>query len=463
MNNLQEWLYDKSPISIQNFIVSAYGRNLAAKKYSKSFEGTLSNLEKSERLDKKDLVLLQLKELRWLIKYAYDNVPYYHETFKAHGIAPEDVRTINDIKKIPILTKEEIRFNSAKLISNKYRRWQYDLHHTSGTTGTALNIVWGHDATMKEYAFVERVRRRAGELNSKEPHVTFGGRLIVPLKQKELPFWRVNRAENQYLFSMYHLNKENLSFYIEKMRELNLSYIEGYPSLCYVVAEYMLQNAIAPIPVKAIFTSSETLLAYQREKIEKAFQCRVIDRYGSTELAASIGECELGRFHVDTEYGIIEFLKDGENVYENEAGEMVCTSFVNPAFPLIRYMVGDVAKPMGDLCPCGRGLPLVEEIIGRTDDILVTKNGAYLGRLDHIFKETLNIRESQIVQESIDEVIVKVVPRPSYSEKDSKLLLDEFKKRLGEDMEIKIQLVDEIPCQKNGKFKAVISKVHPQF
>ncbi|TRZ51239.1 MAG: phenylacetate--CoA ligase family protein [Dehalococcoidia bacterium] len=463
MNNLQEWVYSRSPTTVQNLIVSVYGYNWANKKYSKPFKKMLNSLEKTERLSKEDLIRLQTKELRRLVKYAYNNVPYYHKVFKTHNVIPDDIKAIDDIKRIPILTKEEVRFNSKELISTEYHRWQYDVHHTSGTTGTALDVVWGHDATMKEYAFVERMKRRAGEVNSRELHVTFGGRTIVPMKQRGASFWRFNRAENQYLFSMHHLNKENLDYYIEKIRELHPSYIEGYPSLIFVVAEYMLEHEIESIPVKAVFTSSETLLDYQREKIEKAFQCKVFDRYGVTEIAASIGECELGSYHVDAEHDIIEFLKDGEDVSENEVGEMVCTNFINYAFPLIRYKIGDLAKPIGDSCPCGRGLPLVKEVIGRIEDILITRKGAYLGRLDHIFKEMRNIKESQIIQESIDNVTVKVVPRLGYSEKDSKRLLEEFNKRLGGDMNVEIQFVDEIPREKNGKFKAVISKVPLRF
>jgi len=439
--------------------VSSYGNILARKKYTSHFKETLQEIEKSERFDKKVVDELQLKQLRQLVKYAYENVPYYNSKFKANGIAPDVIQTIDDIKKIPILTKEEIRANSDKLISSRYSRFGYDIHHTSGTTGTALSIVWSKDATMKEYAFVERIRRRTGDLNSTKTHITFGGRLIVPLDQKGPPFWRVNRSENQYLFSMHHLKDKNLPCYIKKIRELKPWYIEGYPSLVYVVAEYMIKNSEKPIPLKGIFTSSETLLAYQRRSIEKAFHCKVFDRYGSTELAASMGECELGGLHIDSEYGIIEFLENNEEVSQNEVGEMVCTNFINPAFPLIRYKVGDIAKPTSDLCSCGRTLPLVKEVIGRIDDVLITKNGAYLGRLDHIFKETIHIKESQIIQESIDRVIVRIVPRIGYSNKDSSYLLDEFRKRLGDNMEIEIEFVNSIHRQNSGKFKAVISKV----
>jgi len=457
MNKLEELIYNMSPIIVQNMIMSAYGCYWAYLKYSGNFGHFLAWLEKTERLSRKELLELQTRELKRIINYTYYNVPYYKRMFRKYNIKPDDIKTIEDLKKIPILTKEDIRYNFKSLISQKYHSWQYSIKHTSGTTGTALNVVWSNEATMKEYAFVERIRRRVG-VDSKEPHATFAGRLIVPLKQTKPPFWRYNCAERQYYFSMHHLTKENLKYYTEKLRQIRPSYIEGYPSLIYVVAEYMLKYE-DPIPVKAVFTSSETLLSYQRESIEKAFQCRVLDRYGMTELAASIGECEMGGYHIDAEYGIIEFLKDGEEVSEGEVGEMVCTSFINEAFPLIRYKVGDLARPIKDVCSCGRSLPLVKEIIGRIDDILITKRGAYLGRLDHIFKEMHNIKESQIIQESIDKIVVKVVPREEFSEKDIGMLIKEFQKRLGSDMEIEVKIVDQIPRERNGKFKAVISKV----
>jgi len=457
MNRLVELIYNISPIFVQNMIVSIYGLYWAHLKYSTNFGHFLKWLEKTEHLSKKESLKLQTRELKRIINYVYYNVPYYKRMFRKHNLKPDDIKTIKDLKKIPILTKEDVRYNFKSLISQKYHRWQYSIKHTSGTTGTALNVVWSNEATMKEYAFVERIRRRGG-VDSREPHATFAGRIIVPLRQTKPPFWRYNCAENQYYFSMHHLTKENLKYYTNKLRQVHLSYIEGYPSLIYVVAEYILKYE-DPLPVKAVFTSSETLLSYQRESIEKAFQCKVLDRYGMTELAASIGECEEEGYHIDAEYGIIEFLKDGEEVSEGEVGEMVCTSFINDAFPLIRYKIGDLARPMEGTCSCGRTLPLVKEIIGRIDDILITKRGAYLGRLDHIFKEMHNIKESQIVQESIDEIIVKVVPREEFSEKSVKQLIAEFQKRLGDDMEIKIKIVDKIPRERSGKFKTVISKV----
>lgn len=457
MNRLEELIYNISPIFVQNIIMSVYGCYWARLKYSRNFDHFLKWLEKTEHLGRKELLELQTMELKRIINYSYYNVPYYRRIFRKHDLKPDDIKTIEDLKKIPILTKENVRYNFKFLTSQKYRRWQYSIKHTSGTTGTALNVLWSNEATMKEYAFVERIRRRAG-VDSKEPHATFAGRIIVPIRQTKPPFWRYNLAEKQYYFSMYHLIKENLKYYTKKLRQIHPSYIEGYPSLIYVVAEYLLKYEDS-IPIKAVFTSSETLLSYQRERIEKAFQCKVFDRYGTTELAASIGECEEGGYHIDAEYGIIEFLKDGEEVSEGEVGEMVCTSFINDAFPLIRYKIGDLARPVKDTCTCGRLLPLVKEIIGRIDDILITKRGAYLGRLDHIFKETLNVKESQIVQESVDKIIVKVVPREEFSEKDIGKLIEEFQKRLGNDMEIEIKIVDKIPREKSGKFKAVISKV----
>ena len=452
-----ELIYSISPVPVQNIIMSAYGYYWAYLKYSRNFDHLLKWLEKTEHLSRRELLELQTRELKRVINYSYYNVPYYRRVFRKHDLKPDDIKTIEDLKKIPILTKEDVRYNFKSLISQRYHRWQYSIKHTSGTTGTALNIVWSNEATMKEYAFVERIRRRAG-VDSRELHATFAGRIVVPLRQTKPPFWRYNSAEKQYYFSMHHLTKENLKYYTEKLRQIHPSYIEGYPSLIYVIAEYILKYE-DPIPIKAVFTSSETLLSYQREIIEKAFQCKVFDRYGMTELAASIGECEEGGYHIDAEYGIIEFLKDGEEVSEGEVGEMVCTSFINDAFPLIRYKVGDLARPMESTCSCGRTLPLVKEIIGRIDDILITKRGAYLGRLDHIFKEMHNIKESQIVQENIDKIIVKVVPREEFSEKDIGKLIEEFQKRLGSDMEIEIKLVDQIPREKSGKFKAVISKV----
>jgi phenylacetate-CoA ligase len=224
------------------------------------------------------------------------------------------------------------------------------------------------------------------------------------------------------------------------------------------IAKFSEELGIAIGGPKAVFTSSETLLESQRVLIEKAFKCKILDWYGNSELGASIGQCERGAYHVNSEYGIVELNQDVPG-REKDTGEMICTSFINHGTPLLRYRIGDLMKLSSTKCACGRGLPVVDSIIGRMDDIIVTPNGVHVGRMDHIFKDALNIGEAQVIQESMEELRVLIVPRRGFNANDLRVLEKEFGLRLGTEMSIKFETVDMIPRESNGKFRSVISKI----
>lgn len=458
--SLQDSIYLNSPVFIQNFGASYYGFKLFIKKYLLGYNDYLNYLNKSQWMSKFKFNNLQLKLLKNCVREAYYNVPFYNKTFKEANVKPDDIKKLSDLSKLPILTKEEVRYNSHKLCSKKYKNSQVEIHHTSGTTGKALELIWGNDALMREYSFVSRHRNSVNVYN-RDVHATFNGRLIKKYSDVKPPFWRHNFFENQYLFSMHHLSEINMNLYIKQLKKIKPIYIEGYPSLIYSISEFINNNNFKPINVKAIFTSSETLLDYQRKSIEKAFNTKVLNWYGNTELAGSASECEFGSMHINGEYGIFEVLKDGDSVI-NEKGELILTNFINPAMPFIRYNIGDIASVSNEYCKCGRVLPILNEVEGRMDDIIITPEGVFLGRLDHIFKSLENIKESQIIQEKLDKIIVKIVPRKNYSKKDEISLMYELQTRMGPSFYFEIKCVEKIEKDKSGKFRSVISKINKQ-
>jgi phenylacetate-CoA ligase len=456
--SLKERFYLNAPGPIQNVLISIYGLDLKRNKHGFKSELYREYLRRSQWKDRTSLNNLQLRLLRWILKESYEHVPFYRKRFRSLGISPE-IRKIGDLTKIPILTKEDLRGSFYSICSDQYSKTQVELRHTGGTTGKALKIFWGKDAIMREYAFVAR-HKEWGGVDIDEIHATFGARLLIKYDRIRPPFWRYNFAEKQCLFSMYHLKVENLPIYVEQLRKICPSYIEGYPSFLYVLAEFINQTGTPPPKVRAIFTSSEKLLDFQRNSIQNAFETKVFDRYGNIELAGSAGECEFGSLHINSEYGIIEVVKEGENVV-GETGELICTNFVNPAMPLIRYEIGDVGVMSEESCPCGRGLPVLREIIGRVDDIVVTPEGVMLGT--HVFHHLNNIKETQIIQDKPNRLKLRVVPRETYTKEDEQQLLFELRRRVGPTMQIDISYLERIPREPNGKFRAVISSVHPCF
>jgi len=299
-----------------------------------------------------------------------------------------------------------------------------------------------------------------------EPYASLLGRVIVPMTQTRPPFWRWNYINNQLFLSSFHLKKENLPFYFEELRRAGVRAIEAYPSTAYILALYLLETKNT-FPLRCIFTSSETLFDYQREAIERAFQCKIFDAYGMSERAAFATECTEHRgHHLNSDYGITEFL-DGrkEPAAAGSVGTIVATSLHNFAMPFIRYETSDASSSLSGQCICGRGFPLMDSVATKQESIVTLPDGRLISPsvLTHPFKPMHNIAESQIIQERVDELLVKVVRREAYSDNDEATLLSGFKERLGEGVKVRISYVDAIPRTANAKFKWVISRIPPQF
>ncbi|MFQ6043915.1 MAG: phenylacetate--CoA ligase family protein, partial [Candidatus Poribacteria bacterium] len=418
----------------------------------------LESLKQTEWSSYDNFEKLQIAKLQEVLKKTSTGSVYYRKLFANTGFHPDALSSLNALRQLPILEKETLHNHIDEIISLQVERKRLISGHTSGTTGTAIPLVYTQEALANEYAVVWRMRNRVGvELGML--NATFGGRLVVPVKQKNPPFWRINKPGKQVLFSLYHMTNENMKYYVEALQEYDFEYWQGYPSSIYLVAVYLDENGIKlRKPPRAIFTSSESLLAYQRELIEKAVGAPIYDRYGNSEFCASMVQCEAGNYHVDMEFGLIEVEKI-EETDETYTGHLICTGFWNEALPLIRYRVGDVATFMKKPCPCGRESTPVKEIDGRIEDYVVTPDGKRIGRMDHVFKDMVNIKESQILQDEVSSITVKIVRRSEYTASDEKRLLREFRSRLGDEIEMHLDYVDEIPRLENGKFRAVISSI----
>jgi phenylacetate-CoA ligase len=304
------------------------------------------------------------------------------------------------------------------------------------------------------------MRRACGVLEPSEPNITFNGQIIVPFEQRGPPFWRTNSYGRQTLFSIYHMTAENLRDYVGAIHDAPARYVQGYPSSIHLVARTMLREG-RPIPpgrLAAVFTSSETLLAFQRETIEKAFGAPVRDRYGMSELGASMTQCNAGRLHVDMEFGIVE-VEPNEETPDAVTGPLLITGLAQDATPLFRYRIGDVGTRSSLPCPCGRAGDVFREIDGRVEDYVLTPDGRMIGRLDHAFKEQYDVAEAQILQEKAVAIEVLVIPRASYTYASQRLLIRELRSRLGNEIGIQIRLVESIAREPNGKFRAVKSKI----
>jgi len=251
---------------------------------------------------------------------------------------------------------------------------------------------------------------------------------------------------------------QHLPCYIDELNRRHPQMIQGYPSLLFLLASYMVaKGARLNYLPRAIMSSSESLLAHQRHVIERAFGMPCRQLYSLTEGVASISECPEGRLHVDEDYASVEFLPLGDS----NAHKVVGTTLTNLAFPLLRYDTGDIVEldPSERGCPCGRPGRVVKRIDGRIEDYVVTPDGRKIGRLDHIFKDMVRIRECQIVQDCAEQLTFHIVRGPNYTTADEAALMAEARRRLGPLIRIEVAYVETLQRTARGKLRFVVSKL----
>jgi len=396
-----------------------------------------------------------------LLEHAYDNVPYYHQVFRELGLKPEDIKTTTDLLKLPLLTKEDIRNNIDKLVAKNYSRQKLIPDSTGGSTGEPMKFFVDKTALSWSMAAAYREWSWAG-YNIGDKMVYLWGAPQDLSRQTELKTRLVDLIRRRKMLDAFNMTEKTLDEYVKILRRFKPKVINAYASAIYLMAQYIEKRGIDDIRPKAILTSCEMLFDYQRKTIERAFGCEVFDYYSGRDTTLQAGECpEHSGYHLAVETGIVEFIKRNERVAPGELGKIVITDLCNYAMPFIRYEIGDLGVPSDEICSCGRGLPLMKSIEGRTTDILRRSDGGYISSpgLTVVVKDFKNIRQIQIIQKTKEHVILKVVKGKKYTDEDSELLKAVMKRYLGDEMNIEISFVKSIPLTRSGKYRFTISEI----
>lgn len=461
MSSLLERLYLSAPPWLQNLGVTWYGWKVYRREYGRKFERLLAEFESHDRWSREDLQRYQDEQLATLIAHVYEHVPYYRRIMQERRLQPQDIRSVEDLPRLPVLTPDDIRTHFDELIADNVVRSRLHHGHTSGTTGSPLQFLYDDRVCLVKNVVDWRQKRWAG-INPGDRMAFFLGRVVVPVSRSRPPFWRYNRVLKHLFFSSFHLSPDTLDIYFDKLGDFQPLAIEGYPSTMFILARYLLSRN-QTFPVRAVFTSSETLFPQQREAIEQAFACKLFDFYGMAERVVFATECEQHcGHHLNSDFGVTEIVCGDDSAgTPGEMGRIVATGLHNYAMPLIRYRTSDITAVSRDRCACGRPYPLMAEVTTKDEDIVTTPDGRFVSSsiLTHPFKPLASVRESQIIQEDRNHLVVKVVPRESFSDRDRRYLIDELTHRLGPEMRIEVVLVDRIPRTAAGKFRWVISKV----
>jgi phenylacetate-CoA ligase len=425
-------------------------------RYRGDFPQILAEVEARARWSDEEIVEFRNRRLAAFFAHAAATVPFYGEQLRVAGVSPSDIQSIEDLAALPVLTKGAAQRQGSGLISNAIPSKETKVVHSSGTTGGALRFPVTWRGIQEQWSVWWRYRAWHG-ITRGTWCALFAGRSVVPPWQSGAPFWRLNFPGRQLLFSGYHMSPSNLPAYVNELRKRKPPWLHGYPSLLALLAAHLSESGSdLGYGVRWVTTGAENLLPQQVQLIERAFGVKPIQHYGLTEGVANISECELGALHVDEDFAAVEFIPLGDDGLHR----MIGTNLANLATPLLRYESQDLVTLCGGAsCSCGRPGRVVERIDGRLEDYVLLRNGVRVGRMDHVFKDMVNIVEAQIYQVEPGELTIRVVRGENYGEADEGALLRETAKRVGDDTGIKIEYVSALPRSSTGKLRFVVSEI----
>ena len=436
------------PIFLQTVACSYEGLKICKSRYNRRFAELLQEYIARDSWTYEQKCEYRDKRIQRMVKYCYDFVPYYRRIFNEYGIDYSRIRNLDTLKKLPVITKQDVKDNFDDFISTKIDRKKLIKSHTSGTTGAGFQFYTTNEAINEQWALWWKYRTNLG-IERDDWCSVFGGRSIVPVKQKKPPFSRMNFPGKQELFSEYHIDSESIKWYLQELERRKIRWIHGYPSVIHLIAQSINSGEMKlDFKIECITTGAENLLDHQKEAITRAFGVIPYQHYGLSEGVANFSEDKNHEMWVDEDFAAVEFLRNDETGQEEIAGTTLC----NYAMPLLRYKTNDIAHCV----ETSEGRKIIS-LDGRNEDYLVLKSGRRIGRLDHIFKDMIHVKEAQFVQKRTGEIELLIVKGPQYTQDDEARLGRELNERLGEE-QIELKYRSNIRKTNTGKLRFVLSE-----
>jgi phenylacetate-CoA ligase len=422
----------------------------------------LKELEMLQWESPEDLAVLKFRKLRQLLLHAKNNIPFYSERFADAGFDPEKMQSIEDIKTLPFLTKTEIRKNLERM---KWKNCPGGLHRysTGGSTGEPL--VFYYDRRRQSYdAAARALTHRWWGIDIGDKELYLWGAPLEIKKQDKIKSLR-DFLTNQLLISAFEISQPQIPHIAAKIRKFRPKCIFGYPSsidlFCRMAAGQNIH--LDGVGIKVVFSTAEVLYDHQRRHISEYFgNIPVVNGYGSREGGFVSHECPEGKLHVMDPNYIIEYIKDGKEAKEGEDGEITITHLDAWGMPFIRYRTGDIAQAGPDSCKCGRAFATMTAIRGRTTDFIVTPDGRWQHALSAIYvvRDIEGVLEFKIIQEDVDDIRVFLkIDEDLYPSDGNNRIINGLKKRMGDTVRIRIDIVTEMLKDASGKHRYVVSKV----
>ena len=404
------------------------------------------------------LAALQLQRLRDLLQDVAVNVPYYRDLFAQTGLDPASIQGISDLQRLPFLTKSVIRANTDAL---KHADAQgLSRFNTGGSSGEPLIFFIGIKRVSHDVAAKWRATRW-WDVDIGDPEIVVWGSPIELGKQDRIKHWR-DKLLRTHLLPAFEMSESKLDEFIATIRAVKPSMLFGYPSALTHIAKHAQKRGVVmnDLGIKVAFVTSERLYDDQRTTLSQVFGCKVANGYGGRDAGFIAHECPAGGMHLTADDIVVEIVnEEGQVQPAGVAGEIVVTHLSTNDFPFIRYRTGDIGVLGSTPCSCGRGLPLLQDIQGRSTDFVVAADGTVMHGLSliYILRDLPGVKAFKVIQESRALTRVLLVTENGFPPNASQQIINGFKRRLGQDVSVVVELVDNISAEKSGKFRYIIS------
>lgn len=410
------------------------------------------------------------RKLRALIAQAYEHVPYYRQVMDGRGLKPADVQTAEDLPKLPLLTRQVLREVSRdRFLNQAMPAGEMSRGRTGGTTGEPLVFYISRTSRAFDRATLYRFYRWCGG-DRGELLFTVWAQLIVASRWADLMRrWKRRYITREWILDAFAMTPESMRKFVEAMRRHRPKMLRGYTSALAELARFVSQEGLQTPALRAITTTAEPILPEQREILERAFRAPLYDQYGCAEVNGVAFECERrDGLHIACEHAIVEVVdQNGQPVPPGQNGRLLLTHLDNEAMPFIRYETGDLGALRSGMCPCGRPLPLMEPVHGRTLDMIYGLNGqsVYGAFFIHLQNELgwtqdLPIHEFQVVQKAADRLEYRLVSGRPPTAEELKLFIQRTQDYLGP-MQIDYRQVERVDRTRSGKLRYTICEWNP--
>jgi phenylacetate-CoA ligase len=411
----------------------------------------------SERAPIADILQRQQVMLRDLLRHAVAEVPFYRDLMSRLGCTLEDLAAPGGFKRIPIVTKAIVRSDPGRFTAGNAAAFQPSRRASSGTTGEPFGYLMSRRARSSQWASMYR-QWHVGGWNPGERIVYLGGSSIFP-SVHAVERWFYEVLNNWIALSAFEMNPSAMDGWLTRIARVKVRFMHAYPSSAYLLASHAQQTG-RKIRFQAVFTSAEVLHPYQRSRIEEVFGCEVFDFYGANDGGAFAYECERhAGLHCVSERAFLEIARaDGSTSAPGEVGRLISTDLLNYAMPFIRYDAGDEGAMTSAPCPCGRGLPLLGQIAGRSNDYVQTPSGERIhgGFFSYLVRAKPWVDQFQVVQTAADSLTMYVKPRGPYPAADIAWLEETLRAKCTL-MTVGVTVTENIPLAPNGKYQYVVN------